>query len=129
MIVVFDAHCLLCSGSVQFLLRHDRSRQLRFATAQSDAGKQLMSLAHIDALAPESFLLVDGERIWTDTAAVLHVAHALGWPWRLACVAWLIHYPLRDAIYRWVARNRYRWFGRREVCFLPDPEDAERFIR
>ena len=129
MIVVFDAQCLLCSGSVQFLLRHDTHHRLRFATTQSDAGRGLLSRAGIDAVDPESFVLVDEARTWTETAAVLRVADALGWPWRLAWIAWLIPYPLRDAIYRWVARNRYRWFGRRDVCFLPDPDDAHRFIR
>lgn len=129
MIVVFDAHCMLFSGSVQFLLHHDRQRHLRFATVQSDAGRQLLTQAGIDAVDPESFVLVDGAQTWTETAAVLRVAGALGWPWRLAWIAWLVPYPLRDAIYRWIARNRYRWFGRREICFLPDPADAERFIR
>jgi predicted DCC family thiol-disulfide oxidoreductase YuxK len=129
MIVVFDAHCLLCSGSVQFLLRHDRARRLQFATIQSQPGRQLLQQAGIDAIEPESFVLVDGERTWTETAAVMRVADALGWPWRIAWIAWLIPYPLRDAVYRWIARNRYRWFGRRDVCFLPDADDAERFIR
>jgi predicted DCC family thiol-disulfide oxidoreductase YuxK len=129
MIVVFDAHCLLCSGSVQFLIRHDHARRLRFATIQSGPGRHLLDQAGIDAIEPESFVLVDGERSWTETAAALRVAHALGWPWRLAWVAWLIPYPLRDAVYRWIARNRYRWFGRRDVCFLPDADDADRFIR
>jgi predicted DCC family thiol-disulfide oxidoreductase YuxK len=129
MIVVFDAHCLLCSGSVQFLLRHDRARRLQFATIQSQPGRQLLQQAGIDAIEPESFVLVDGERTWTETAAVMRVADALGWPWRIAWTAWLIPYPLRDAVYRWIARNRYRWFGRRDVCFLPDADDAERFIR
>ena len=128
MIVVFDAHCLLCSGSVQFLLRHDRRHRLRFATVQSDAGRELLTQAGIDALDPQSFALVDGLSTWTETAAVLRVAHALGGPWRLAWIAWLIPAPLRDALYRWIARNRYRWFGRRDVCFLPDPDDADRFI-
>jgi predicted DCC family thiol-disulfide oxidoreductase YuxK len=129
MIVVFDAHCLLCSGSVQFLLRHDREQRLLFATVQSDPGRALLERTGIDAIDPESFVLVDGERYWTETAAALRVADALGWPWRLAWIGWLIPSPLRDALYRCVARNRYRWFGRREVCFIPDPEDSTRFIR
>ena len=129
MIVVFDAQCLLCSGSVRYLLRHDRRRRLRYATVQSDAGRELLQRAGVDAIDPESFVLLDGTRTWTGTAAVLRVAHALGWPWRLAWVAWLIPCPLRDALYRWIARNRYRWFGRREICFVPDTDDAERFIR
>ncbi|SFN46191.1 thiol-disulfide oxidoreductase DCC family protein [Dokdonella immobilis] len=129
MIVVFDAHCLLCSGSVQFLLRHDHRRRLRFATTQSEAGRALLDKAGIDAIDPESFVLVDDARAWTESAAVLRVAHALGWPWRLAWVAWIVPAPLRDALYRWIARHRYRWFGRSEHCFLPDAADATRFIR
>lgn len=129
MIVVFDAQCLLCSGSVQFLLRHDTHRRLRFATIQSEAGRALLERAGIDTVDPDSFVLVDASKNWTETAAVLRVANALGWPWRIAWIAWLIPYPLRDAIYRWIARNRYRWFGRRDVCFLPDADHADRFIR
>ncbi len=128
MIVVFDAQCLLCSGSVQFLLRHDKHRRLRFATIQSDIGRDLLESAGIGTVDPESFVLVDGTRTWTETAAVLRVAHALGWPWRLAWISWLVPKPLRDLIYRWIARNRYRWFGQREACFLPDADDADRFI-
>jgi predicted DCC family thiol-disulfide oxidoreductase YuxK len=128
-IVVFDAHCLLCSGSVQFLLRHDHRRRLRFATIQSDAGRALLAKAGIDAVDPESFVLVGEARIWTGSAAVLRVAHALGWPWRLAWIAWIVPAPLRDALYRWIARHRYRWFGRSEQCFLPEAADATRFIR
>lgn len=129
MIVVFDAHCLLCSGSVRFLLRHDHRRRLRFATVQSAAGREMLARAGIDALDPESFVLVDGATSWTETAAVMRVADALGWPWRLAWVVWVIPSPLRNWLYRWIARNRYRWFGRSEICLLPDPDDAERFIR
>ncbi|HMM65701.1 MAG TPA: thiol-disulfide oxidoreductase DCC family protein [Dokdonella sp.] len=129
MIVVFDAHCLLCSRSVQFLLRRDHRQQLRFATVQSPAGRELLCKAGIDAIDPESFVLVGSDRTWTESAAVLRVAHALGWPWRLAWLAWLVPAPLRDALYRVVARHRYRWFGRREACFLPEDRDAARFIR
>jgi predicted DCC family thiol-disulfide oxidoreductase YuxK len=128
-IVVFDAHCLLCSGSVQYLLRHDHRRRLRFATIQSDAGRALLANTGIDAIDPESFVLVDDVRTWTESAAMLRVAHALGWPWRLAWIAWIVPAPLRDALYRWIARHRYRWFGRSEQCFLPDAADATRFIR
>lgn len=128
MIVVFDAHCLLCSGSVRFLLRHDRAKVLRFASAQSTAGRALLAGAGVDVDDPQSFVLVADGRSWTETAALLRIAHALGWPWRLAWALWIIPAPLRNALYRWIARHRYRWFGRHEVCFLPEPADAARFI-
>ena len=129
MIVVFDAQCLLCSGWVQFLLRHDERRVLRFASMQTDGGRALLDRAGIDMLAPDTFLLVDGERMRTQSNALLHVLHALGWPWRLAWVLWVVPAPLRDSAYRCLARNRYRWFGRRETCWLPEPDHAARFIR
>jgi predicted DCC family thiol-disulfide oxidoreductase YuxK len=99
------------------------------ATAHAACVSPRSSRIRVDTFDPESFVLIDGERSWTETAAVLRVAHALGWPWRLAWLAWLIPYPLRDFLYRWVARNRYRWFGRRDVCFVPNADDADRFIR
>lgn len=129
MIVVFDAECLLCSGWVQFLLRHDRRARLRFASMQTDAGRALLDRAGIDTLAPDTFLLVEGDRFRTQTHAIFHVLHALGWPWRLAWALWIIPAPLRDAAYRSLARNRYRWFGRRETCWLPEPRHDARFVR
>ena len=129
MIIVFDAHCLLCSGWVQFLLRHDRRRVLRFASMQTEAGRALLGQAGIDTLAPDTFLLVDGDRARTQTHAIFHVLHVLGWPWRLAWLLWIIPARLRDAAYRSIARNRYRWFGRRETCWLPSEEHEPRFVR
>jgi predicted DCC family thiol-disulfide oxidoreductase YuxK len=73
-------------------------------------------------------LLVDGDRTWQHSAAILRVLHALGWPWRAAWLAWPIPAPLRDAAYRLVARNRYAWFGRTEVCLVPPPDAAVRFL-
>ncbi|MEO8011929.1 MAG: DCC1-like thiol-disulfide oxidoreductase family protein, partial [Dokdonella sp.] len=124
MIVVFDAMCPLCCGSVQFLLARDRQHRLRFSTIQTGAGKALLDRAGIDALAPDTFLLVDGERMHVQSDAVLRIADVLGWPWRLARVFWIVPSPLRDSLYRWIARNRYRWFGRHQTCWLPDDDHA-----
>ncbi len=129
MIVVFDAVCPLCCASVQFLLARDRRRVLRFTTIQTGPGKSLLDRAGIDALAADTFLLVDGEKMHVQSDAVLRIAHVLGWPWRLASALRIVPTPLRDALYRWVARNRYRWFGRRATCWLPREDHAERFIR
>lgn len=128
MIVVFDAQCLLCNGWVQFLLRHDPRGVLRFASIQGRQGAALLAAAGLTVQGLDTLLLVDGPRRWQHTAAILRVLHALGWPWRLAWVAWLLPAPLRDAAYRWVARRRYRLFGRRETCLMPSPEVAARFL-
>ncbi|CAN7579881.1 hypothetical protein ASF11_09040 [Acidovorax sp. Leaf76] len=128
MIVVFDAQCLLCNGWVQFILRHDRAGRIRFASMQGATGRQLLADAGLRVDSLQTLLVIDGARSWQHTAAILRVLHALGWPWRLAWVGWLVPAPLRDALYRWVARNRYRIWGRSEVCMVPSPETAARFL-
>jgi predicted DCC family thiol-disulfide oxidoreductase YuxK len=119
MIVVFDAQCLLCNGWVRFLLRHDRAGRFRFASMQGGTGQRLLASAGLPVDGLQTLLLVDGDRSWQHTAAILRVLHQLGWPWRLAWAAWLVPAPLRNAVYRWVARNRYRIWGRSEVCMVP----------
>ena len=128
MIVVFDAQCLLCNGWVRFLLQHDRAGRIRFASMQGVTGRQLLADAGLSVQGLQTLLVVDGARSWQHTAAILRVLHALGWPWRLAWVGWLVPAPLRDALYRWVARNRYRIWGRSESCMLPTPETAAGFL-
>lgn len=128
MILVFDAQCLLCNGWVQFLLRHDRQGKFRFAAIQGAAGQQLLSQAGLEVHGLQTLLLVDGQRTWQHTAAIFRVLHALGWPWRLAWLAWLVPSVIRDPLYRLVARNRYRVFGRTAACILPPPAHAARFL-
>jgi predicted DCC family thiol-disulfide oxidoreductase YuxK len=128
MIIVFDAQCLLCNAWVQFLLRHDQRAVFRFASIQGAAGGALLQKSGLRIEGLQTLLLVDGDRVWQHTAAIIRVLHALGWPWRAAWIVWLVPAPLRDAIYRWFARNRYRVFGRSETCLVPRPEFAARFL-
>lgn len=129
MIVVFDAHCLLCSGWVRFVLPHDRTGTVRFAAMHGAIGGQLLKDAGLDANDLRTLLLVDNQgRFFQHTAAILRVLHALGWPWRVAWVGWLVPHPVRDAAYRWVAARRYRLFGQSQECLVPDPGHAARFL-
>ncbi|QPF76475.1 thiol-disulfide oxidoreductase DCC family protein [Roseateles sp. DAIF2] len=129
MIVVFDGHCLLCNGWVQFLLRHDRRGRLRFASMQGQTGRRLLAAAGLPTEEGlQTLLVVDGARSWQHTAAILRVLHALGWPWRLVWAAWLIPAPLRDPAYRWIARHRYRLFGRAAQCLRPSEATRARFL-
>jgi predicted DCC family thiol-disulfide oxidoreductase YuxK len=127
-IIVFDAVCPLCSANVRFILRHDRRRRFRLASMQSEAGAALYRRFGIDPADPETLILVEGGRARRDSDAVLAIWSGLGWPWRAAAAARIVPAALRDPLYRWVARNRYRWFGRRETCWLPAPELADRFL-
>lgn len=127
-IIVFDGDCALCSGWVRFLLRRDRGARYRFAAMQVPSGRALLVAHGLDPDDPSSFLLLEGERAWTDTDAIRRVVTGLGGVWRIAhALAWIPR-PVRDRIYRLVARNRYRWFGRNARCFVPTPEQRARFL-
>lgn len=128
MIVVFDAQCLLCNGWVQFLLRHDRQGAIRFASMQGANGQRLLREAGLKVEGLDTLLVIRGEHSWRHSAAIFQVLHQLGWPWRLAWVAWLVPAFMRDPVYRFMARNRYRFFGRSPTCILPPPGVAERFL-
>ncbi len=128
MIVVFDAQCLLCDGWVKFLLRHDHRQVLRYASIQGETGQALLARAGLRVQGLETLLLVDGQQVWQHTGAILRVLNALGWPWKLAWAAWLVPAPIRDSLYRWLARNRYRWFGRSETCLMPQESFRHRFL-
>lgn len=132
-VIVFDGVCVLCNGWVRFLLRHDRRQRYRFAAMQGDAGRRLLAGNGLDPDDPMSFLLIEYDRgpmprIATDTDAMQRVLVGLGGAWRMAAVIVLLPRGLRDRLYRLIARNRYRWFGRRDACFVPGHDQAWRFI-
>jgi predicted DCC family thiol-disulfide oxidoreductase YuxK len=127
-VIVFDGVCVLCNGWVRFLLRHDHARRYRFAAMQSESGRGLLAAHGLDPDDPNSFLLLEGGRAWTDTDAIQRVLTGLGGRWRLAVIISGCPRPLRDPLYRWVARNRYRWFGRRDHCLVPAPGQRTLFL-
>ncbi len=127
-VIVFDGVCALCSRWVRFLLRFDRAGRYRFAAMQGERGRALLLVHGLDPDDPLSFLLVEAGIAYTDTDAIVRVISGLGGVWRLAAVARWVPKALRDRGYRWLARNRYRWFGRHESCFLPTAEQRGRFL-
>jgi predicted DCC family thiol-disulfide oxidoreductase YuxK len=127
-IIVFDALCLLCSANAQFVLKHDRGGRFRLASVQSEAGAALCRGFGIDPERPDSLMLVEGDHALRDSDAILAIWRGLGWPWRLGALGHLVPRSLRDPLYRWVARNRYRLFGRRETCWLPERRFRDRLL-
>ena len=127
-IIVFDGVCALCNGWVDFLLARDRQQRYRFAAMQSPAGRRLLAMHGLDPDDPASFLLLDGQGAQTDTDAIARVLSGLGGGWRVAALGRLLPPAIRDRLYRIVARNRYRLFGRRDACRMPDPSQRHRFI-
>jgi predicted DCC family thiol-disulfide oxidoreductase YuxK len=127
-VILFDAMCILCSANARFILNHDRRGRFRLASIQSPAGAALCRRFGIDPEDPETLLLVEGDRALRDSDAVLAIWTGLGGPWRAAAALRILPRGLRDPLYRWVARNRYRLFGRRETCWIPSAADRERML-
>lgn len=127
-IIVFDAQCVLCCANAQFVLRHDRARRFRLASMQNPAGAALYRRFGIDPAAPETLIVVDGDAMLRDSDAILAIYAGLGWPWKGATIFRLVPRVIRDPLYRFIARNRYRIFGRREACWVPSKADADRVL-
>jgi predicted DCC family thiol-disulfide oxidoreductase YuxK len=125
---LFDGVCVLCSASVAFTIRHERSSDIRFVAIQSRAGREL-ALAHgIDPDQPQSFLFLDGAHVFDKSDGVIALCRHLRWPWRLGSVLALLPRRVRDWLYDRIARNRYAWFGRRDTCLVPDAATRARFV-
>lgn len=128
-VIVFDGVCLLCSRWVDFVLRHDRAGRFRLAAMQGTQGRALLEAHGLVPEDPASFLLVQEGRGHTDTEAILRVLRAFGGRWHvIARMLGLIPRAARDGVYRWIARHRYRLFGRRTSCRIPDSAQAWRFL-
>lgn len=135
-VLLFDGYCNLCAGAVRFVLPRDCRGRLRFASLQSDVGRTLLRRVGRTAFEasggangdPESLVLIEKGRAYERSTAALRVAARLCRGWPLLGVFLLVPRPLRDFVYRWVARNRYRWFGRRDACYVPDADVSDRFL-
>jgi predicted DCC family thiol-disulfide oxidoreductase YuxK len=127
-VVLFDGVCNMCNRIVIFIIKRDRKATFRFASLQSLTGVRLLQQ---HGLAPSDFntvILIDGSRYYTKSTAALHVFKRLGGLWPLLYVFIVIPKPIRDTIYAWVARNRYKWFGKKDQCMIPTPELKQRFL-
>ena len=125
---MFDGVCNLCNGAVRFIAANDPDHNFAFLPLQSPRGRQLLGERAGDTREPDTIVLLAGGRRYERSDAALHVALGLRAPWPLAFAAILIPRGARDAAYSWIARNRYRWFGRTDACALPPPGLRERFL-
>ena len=127
-LILFDGYCNLCSGTVQFILKHDRKAKFCFASLQSENGKALLQKHQLPTDSFGTFVLVENNTVFTKSTAALRIVKSLSGMWPLLYVAIIIPRFLRDAIYNLVARNRYKWFGWRDSCWMPDSKWKDRFI-
>lgn len=127
-VVFFDNVCHLCSASVQFILRHNKDQSIKFASVQSALGQQILSFYGLDIDSYETMLYIEDGQLYTKSTAALKIAKRLAFPWRLFQTLYIVPTNIRDWLYSQVARNRYRWFGKRDQCFLPDEKILSRFL-
>ena len=126
-VILFDGVCNLCSNSVQFIIKRDQEKKFHFASLQSNYGQELLKKYNLPTNTFNSFILYENEKLLTRSTAALKMFEQLkGWKW--VKIFWIIPKFIRDAVYNLIARNRYKWFGRKNECWLPTPDLKARFF-
>jgi predicted DCC family thiol-disulfide oxidoreductase YuxK len=128
-IILFDGVCNLCNGSVIFVLQQEYEPVFQFASMQSEAGQKLLECCRLPGDYRQAVVLIDHENVYLGSTAALKIGQALKLPWSLlSSIGLLFPAFIRDRVYNKIARNRYRWFGKREVCILPTEALKARFL-
>ncbi|TAL41292.1 MAG: thiol-disulfide oxidoreductase DCC family protein [Chitinophagaceae bacterium] len=126
-VILFDGVCNLCSGSVQFILKRDKEKRFLFASLQSAYGQNLLKQFNLPADNFNSFILYQDGNIFSKSTGALKMFQQLkGWRW--VKIFWVVPKFIRDAVYNVIANNRYKWFGKKEECWLPTLELKARFL-
>ncbi len=126
-VILFDGVCTLCDAGVNFILSRDPKAYFRFASLQSEAGRKILKSLGLPAEAMDTMVLVEGDRFYLRSSAALHIARRLRGAWRLFSIFLAVPAPIRDFFYDIVAKNRYRWFGKKDSCLVPRPGVMEKF--
>jgi predicted DCC family thiol-disulfide oxidoreductase YuxK len=127
-VILFDGVCNFCNGAINFVLKHDRKGIFRFAALQSQAGQKLLKQYHLSTNDFESFILIDDGQVYKKSSASLRVLNKLPWYWKEIQILKIIPRIFSDAIYDFIAKHRYKWFGKKEQCMVPTPEIRSRFL-
>ena len=128
-IILFDGVCNLCNSSVQFVIKRDKKYMFRYTALQSEVGQQMIKERGIDTSQVDSIILIEpGVAYYTKSDAALEIGQSFGGGWKLLAIFTWLPKPFRDAMYDFVARNRYKWFGKQESCMIPTPELKAKFL-
>tara|TARA_R100000306_G_C4355599_1_gene132534 strand:- start:475 stop:888 length:414 start_codon:yes stop_codon:yes gene_type:complete len=127
-IILFDGVCNLCNSSVLFVIKRDKKNRFRFAALQSDAGRRLAKAYGIDTAQTDSIILIEGQDCYAKSSAALRIARELSGAWPLLYGFILVPTSLRNWVYDWVAKNRYRWFGKKDSCMIPTASLQSKFL-
>ena len=127
-IILFDGYCNLCSSSVIFVLKRERGDVFRYASLQSDFAGRLLSDMGLDKDIPDSIVLVEEGEVYTRSTAALRIARKLKPLWPALYAFRVVPKFIRDPVYDWIARNRYKWFGKRNTCYVPNQDVKHKFL-
>jgi len=127
-IILFDGVCNLCNSSVTFVIQRDKKDLFRFAALQEPAGQKLIEKHQIDISKTDSIILIDGDKAYVKSTAALKVARHLGGAYPLLYGFMIVPNFIRNWVYDYVAKNRYKWYGKKESCMIPTPELKSKFL-
>jgi predicted DCC family thiol-disulfide oxidoreductase YuxK len=128
-LILFDGVCNLCNTSIQYVIKYDKTNRFMFAPLQSDVGKQLITSFNIDIEKTDSILLYSNENgLSIKSTAALKVSKHLGFPRNLVSVFFIVPAFIRNWVYDYIAKNRYRWYGKQDACMIPTPELKSKFL-
>lgn len=128
-LILFDGVCNLCNNSVTWVIKRDKKNTFLFAPLQSDFGAKIINDYNIDTVKTDSIILYESNgKLSVKSSAALRIALGLGWPWKIISVFLIIPAFIRNVVYDFIARNRYKWYGKREACMIPTPELKSKFL-
>lgn len=127
-VILFDGVCNFCNGAVNFVIKRDKKALIQFAPLQSEKGRMFSRQFGFSEEDMKTFLFIEDGKVYTKSTAALRVCRYLGALWPLCYGFMIVPKFIRDGIYNWIAKNRYKWFGKKETCMLPTPEVRTRFI-
>ncbi|NCU03072.1 MAG: thiol-disulfide oxidoreductase DCC family protein [Chitinophagaceae bacterium] len=127
-LVLFDGVCNFCNFWIQFALKHDKQKKLMFGSLQGTTAQQLLPQYNIDPTVITSVIFIEDGIAYRESTAALKICRHLDGGWKLFYALMIIPAFLRDGIYKWIGRNRYKWFGKQESCMLPTAEQRKRFV-
>ncbi len=125
-IILFDGVCNLCNSSVSFIIKHDKKNYFRFAALQSEKGKDLLKTLNVDV--NNSMVLIENDKVYIKSAAALRIVKHLNGFYPLIYFFIIVPSPIRNFIYDFIARNRYKWFGKKETCMIPTEKLRSKFL-
>lgn len=127
-IILFDGLCNLCNGAIQFVIKNDSKEKFLFSSLQGEVGQQILKKYHLPLQQLSSFVLLQDDKIYTKSSAAIKVAQQLNGIWKCFYIFNIVPLFIRDGVYNWIAKNRYKWFGKKESCLIPSKNLEQRFL-